>query len=204
MIKNSYARLALATLLFGTPGCEGFITPQTSAVVDETLLTIVRVAPNAPPLAATEVSFWIVRGQQREVEIQYLVEHGYNGKCLRLVIPAEAPLRHADGRIFEVGDSVRATVRVVDADLFLFEFEPAGVQFNPAHPAMLEIRYRWMARETGSTADPVDEATARRLRIWQQDLTGGTWSQVPSTRQDDVQEIRGPVRTFTRYALASD
>ena len=197
--------LALPLLLAGA-GCDGFLSPERAAGVENGRLTVIRVAPDAPPLEHTTVSFWMVRGEQREIEIRYLLQDGYNGKCLRLVIPAEAPLRDAQGRTIAPGDSVQVTIRVLDPELFLFEIEPAGVLLNPAHPARLEIRYRWMSQDLNGDGrvDEQDDALSNGFRLWAQDPETQRWSSVPSTRFSNIQEIHAPVTTFTRYALASD
>lgn len=183
-------------------GCEGFLTPRPVESVAEDDLTVIRVAPDAPPLMATEASFWAVRGEAREVEIRYDAASGYNGKCLRFVVPANALLRNADGSVIAPGDSVLITVRVTDPALFLFEFEPAGLRFDPSHPARLEVRYRWRD-ET--------QPTPATFGIWRQERGGAPWVQLPSTRFDEMDEIHADIGgftrfavAFTRYALASD
>ena len=194
-------------LLLAATSCDSLFSPEQATGVENNRLTVVRVDPDAPPLEQASVTFWLVRGQPTEVEIRYLLQDGYDGKCLRLVIPAEAPLRHADGRMIAAGDSVQVTVRVIDPALFLFEIDPAGVQLNPAHPARLEIRYRWIAQDTDGDGlvNERDNALSNRFRLWAQDPESQLWSAVPSAaRFSDIQEIHAPITTFTRYALASD
>jgi len=206
MIKPLSGWFLLLLLSALVSACDGFLTPQTRPEVDDGGLTVVRVAPDAPPLDATEVKFWMVRGQQREIEISYTGDDGYNGKCIRLVFPAEAPLRDAAGRAIAPGDSIEVTLRVLDPDLFLFEIEPAGVILNPAHPARMEIRYRWMALDLNGDGrvDTVDDGIASGFRLWAQDLGNQRWSTVPSERFANIQEVHATISVFTRYALASD
>jgi hypothetical protein len=205
MFRSSSSLLALLLALFSA-GCDGFLSPQASLEVEDGLLTIVHVAPDAPPLEGTEVSFWMVRGQRSEVEIRYLSGGGYNGKCFRLVIPAEAPLRQPDGQLIAPGDSVYVTVRVLNTELFLFELAPAGLTLNPAHPAELEVRYRWMADDANGDGqvDAEDERIANSFGVWEQSLSSLRWSSIPSTRRSEIEEVHSTVTLFTRYALASD
>src|SRR5690554_4832456 len=70
-------------LLLAGAGCDNLFSPERAAGVENGQLTVVRVAPDAPPLEQTTVTFWMVRGQQTEVEIRYLLQDGYNSKCLR-------------------------------------------------------------------------------------------------------------------------
>ncbi len=206
MSRRSSALLTMVCAGLLSSGCDGFLSPQTNEAVEDGLLTIVHVAPDAPPLEGAEVSFWMVRGQRSEVEIRYVAAVGYNGKCLRLVIPAEAPLRHPDGTPIAPGDSVFVTVRVLDTERFLFEVAPAGLTLNPAFPAQLEIRYRWMADDVNGDGkvDEEDERVANSFGIWEQNRSNLRWSGLPTTRQSDVEEVRASVTLFTRYALASD
>jgi hypothetical protein len=206
MTRHSSAKpFVLATLLF-TIGCEGLTIPAGETAIASDRLTVVRVAPDAPPLLAEEVSFWIVRGEQREVQLSYAVENGYNAKCLRLVVPADAPLRHADGRVFAPGDSALVTVRILDPGQFLFEFDAGGVQLNPASPAYMEVRYRWIAEDVNGdgVVDAEDERIAASFGIWARTGSADRWTTVSSVRDGAIAEIRAPVASFTRYALAAD
>jgi hypothetical protein len=197
--------LLVLFLVLPAAGCGDFLVPPPALSRADAEITIVRVAANAPPLTATEVSFWAVRGQDREVEIRY-ENGGYSGKCMRFVVPAQAPLRHANGAPVQVGDSVLVTVRVLDPRLFLFEFDPGGLIFDPAHPARLEIRYRWLAEDTNGdgVVDQRDEQLARNFGLWRQEKVGAAWSPIPALRLGAEMEIHADITGFTRYALASD
>lgn len=198
--------ILLLPVLLGLASCEGLLSPESSPSVSDDELTIVRVDPDAPPLSATEVSFWAVRGEERAVEIRYAAAGGYNGKCLRFVVPAESLLRDSEGRMISPGDSIRITVRVEDPNLYLFEFDPGGVRFNPAHPARLEIRYSWIAEDANGdgVVDERDRAIADGFGIWRQERRGEPWARIPSRRLYEIQEIHADITGFTRYAMAQD
>lgn len=180
--------------------CRDLTSPTQEQVVDESQLTFVRVDPAAPPLDALEVSFWAVRGEERQVQITYDSGPYGNGKCLLFRVPEDAvPLGVAPG------DSVQVTIRVMDASEFRFEFQPQGLQFDPAHPARLEIRYRWADPDFDGDGDvdPRDLLLSETFGLWK--LTGAeTWERVPADRRRDVLEIHAPIVGFTQYALATD
>jgi hypothetical protein len=204
MTKSLLVTLVLFLGFF--TGCDGFLGSEPSfVVIDDGELTPVRVAPDAPPLERMEATFWIVRGQWREVEIRY-ASGGYSGKCIRLIVPPDAPLRHADGRVFAMGDSALVTLRVIDPELYLFEFDPAGLRFNPAAPARIEIRYRWVSADANGDGriDAADASFVRTFRLWRQERQSEPWVEVPSERDEVNQEVHADVNGFTRYMLASD
>ncbi|HJR50662.1 MAG TPA: hypothetical protein VJ794_06115, partial [Gemmatimonadales bacterium] len=93
-------------------------------------LTILRLAENSPPLFNPEVSFYAVRGENREAEISFVDDErpGEPGeRYLELRVDAEALAARPDGSPVADGDSVLITIRVVDPAQLLFEFEPAGL-----------------------------------------------------------------------------
>ena len=205
-MKRSFVRTLFALLtLVATVGCSELFGPDEPTVEDGDL-TIIPVAPNAPPLTATEVSFWAVKGEHREVQIQYRYPNGGLGKCLRFVVPSNALLRHPDRRLVASGDSVQITVKVIDPELFLFEFSPNRLEFDPNQPARLEIRYQLAAQDLDRDGDvDADDAAIRsRFKLWKQERVGQGWQEVRSTRDDNTNEIQADITGFTRYALAAD
>ncbi len=206
MLRTSLKFVAPLLISAALAGCDAFLSPDGNREKTDDEIIVIRVDPDAPPLQATEISFWIVRGEEKVVEIRYEGTDGYNGKCLRLVVPANAPLRNADGTPIAPGDSIFATVRVMDAGLFLFELEPAGLVLNPASPARMEIRYRWMSDDLNGdgVVDGLDTRARDRFGIWARDPSTQRWSSIGATRFDAINEIHAPITVFTRYALASD
>ena len=204
MFRTSWRLVTLLLVGVVLVGCDSFLAPERERTDDS--ITVINVDPDAPPLQSMEIPFWIVRGEERVVEIRYTGTDGYNGKCLRLVIPANAPLRDADGRPIAPGDSIQATIRVIDAGLFLFDLEPAGLVLNPAAPARMEIRYRWMSEDVNGdgVVDGADARARDRFGIWARDPLTQLWSSIEATRLVDIDEIHAPITLFTRYALASD
>lgn len=198
-------RPVVAALLAGAPllaSCRDLTAPVERDLVDESELTFVRVDPEAPPLLALEVSFWAVQGQDRQVQISYENGDYGNGKCLLFRVPADAVMLGV-----APGDSVRITIRVLDAKEFRFEFLPEGMQFDPAHPAQLEIRYRWADPDFDGDGDvdPRDLLLSQTFGLWSRLGPGTTWERVTTAeRKPDQTEIHAPVFGFTQYALATD
>ena len=196
---------ALPTLLVASvffASCRELTTSTEPEVVDESELTFVRVDPEAPPLDAYEVSFWAVQGQDRQIQISYASSTYGNGKCLLFRVPADAVMLGV-----AQGDSVQVTITVMDAAEFRFEFQPEGLQFDPAHPAELEIRYRWADPDIDGDGDvdPRDRLLSETFSLWQKVGTGTSWQRVGgSERRRDEFEIVAPVVGFTQYALATD
>lgn len=191
---------AVASLSLAVTACNEISAPKSREFVPDGELPILPVSADAPPLFQTTVSFWAVRGEARVVEMNY--DAGYagaagNGKCLRFVVPATA----LDGTGVAAGDSVMITIRAINTAQFLFEFEPAGMQFNPAAPARLEIRYRWADRNGDGVANELDGG---RLALYRQERPGMVWERIPSTQRNDIQEIHATINHFTLYALATE
>lgn len=170
-------------------------------------LQFVRVSEAAPPLLDEVVTFWAVRGEERSVQIRYLQNGGYEGGlCLEFTVPAAGLLRGPDGAVFAAGDSVQITVRVLDSQRFYFEFEPAGLQFAPEHPAELRVIYRWADRDFDGDGviDGPELGYWERFGFWRQEQPGEPWAQIETRRTESLYEAVTLVRGFTRYALASN
>jgi hypothetical protein len=170
-------------------------------------LTILRLAEDSPPLFDPEVSFYAVSGENREVEISFVDdEHpGEPGEeYLELRVDAEALAARPDGTPIAEGDSVLITVRVVDAARLLFEFEPAGLTFNPSRPAELKIRYNHADDDLDEDGDVDldDETLELTIGIWRQENDGDPFERLGSLLLDDLEEIEAELVGFSRYALA--
>jgi hypothetical protein len=207
MKRHWFARPVLTLLLSALLGGCSELTDPEGQVLNESELIFVRLDENAPGIDTTEVSFWAVRGQEREVQIRYFYE-GTNSfsKCMRFVVPANALSRRPDGSAIAPGDSVRITIRMPDPTRLGFEFDPAGLQFDPAHPATVEVVYRYADRDFNGdgVVDATDDALAARLGFWRQERPGEPWTRIETTRLEDVAEARATIAGFTKYALAID
>lgn len=170
-------------------------------------LTILRLSEDSPPLFNPVVSFYAVRGDNREVRIFFQDENqpGEAGdEYLRLEVDNDALLAYPDGTAFVEGDSVLITVTVVDPARLLFEFEPAGLTFNPSRPAELKIHYDKADDDLDEDGDVDldDRALELTLAIWRQESDGDPFQRLGSLLIDDLEEIDAELEGFSRYALA--
>jgi hypothetical protein len=168
-------------------------------------LTVLRLAPTSPPLFNPEVSFWAVRGQDRETRIFFQnAEGGAGEEYLRLRVDAPTLLSYPDGTPFALDDSVQITVRVVDPTQLLFELEPSGLRFNPADPAELKIHYDQADDDLDEDGDVdvEDENLERTLSIWRQESPGDPFVRLGSLVVEDLEEVEAELEGFSRYALA--
>ena len=170
-------------------------------------LTILRLSEASPPLFNPVASFYAVRGENREVEISFVDDEnpGTPGEeYLELGVDADALLSLPDGTPFLEGDSVLITVRVVDPERLLFEFEPAGLRFSPSRPAELKIHYNHADDDLDEDGDVdvADESLELTIGIWRQENDGDPFERIGSLLLDDLEEIDAELEGFSRYALA--
>ncbi|MBA2459512.1 MAG: hypothetical protein H0V43_11255, partial [Gemmatimonadales bacterium] len=83
---------------------------------DEDDLFFLQPDDDAPPLATTQVSFYAVRGQERQALIMYRAQPGAadSSEFVRFVVPAGSLVERPDGSPIALGDSLRITLTVVD------------------------------------------------------------------------------------------
>ena len=170
-------------------------------------LTILRLSDASPPLFNPVESFYAVRGQNREVRIFFENEErpGEAGEeYLRFSVDNETLLDYPDGTPFVEDDSVLITVRVVDPARLLFEFDPAGLSFDPNRPAELKIHYNHADDDLDEDGDVDidDEALELTLSIWRQESDGDPFVRLGSLLLDALEEIDAELNGFSRYALA--
>ena len=207
-IRTFAARAGAATALTLLAACDG-ASPTAGRPVDEAELTFVRFAGNALPLERASVSFWAVRGEDRVGVIRYAAppDDDDGGEAfLTFKVPEAALLRRPGGAPFAAGDSVRITIGVVDAARFVFEFQPAGLAFDPRAPARLEVSYRAADRDYDGDGDEdgEDDAFERELGFWRQERAGLPWFRVSTVRIEELEEVEADITGFTRYAVAGN
>ncbi len=164
-------------------------------MVDESQLEFVPRREGAPPLETNDTSFYAVRGEDRELQIRFAGQGGpgTGERFLELEIRRATLLRRPDGTSFAEGDSIEIRV-TVDPVLFLAEFEPSGLVFNPEEPAELEIEY--------DEAEDDFLVREREFDVWRQERPGDSWERIVSLQLEELDEIEVRLLGFTRYALA--
>lgn len=171
-----------------------------------TQLSIVRQGDAAPPLITTRDSFWVPVGDDRELRLFYQgAQPGDTGEeFLRFEVPGDGLYRKPDGSAFQAGDSILITVTVVDPSRFLFDFEPAGLQFHPEHPASLRVRYENGDKDFDDDGDEDehDDEIETQLDLWYRRTTIDPWFRVGGVHFEEADEIDAHIRTFSQYAVA--
>ncbi|MCU0620063.1 MAG: hypothetical protein MUC69_01015 [Gemmatimonadales bacterium] len=168
-------------------------------------LNILRLAADAPPLESPSVSFWAVKGDDREGRIYFLNESGERGEeYARLKIDEDALRARPDGSLFAEGDSVLVTVTILDPAQILFQLAPEGLQFNPDEPAVLVLKYAEADDDFDGDGerDDDDDDIEQRLGIWRQATPSDPFVRLGSARFEDLEEIEAELTGFSRYAIA--
>jgi hypothetical protein len=183
----------LAALLMTS--CDNSTENTVPDELEESQLEFVPRQAAAPALATMDTSFWAVKGRDSELEIRYQGQGGPGtGKeFLEFVVEEQTLLRRPDGTTFADGDSIEIRV-TVDPLLFLVEFEPSGLEFNPNEPAKLELDYD----------EAEDDFLVRESDIdfWLQEQSNEPWARLASIQVEELDEIEVLLTGFTRYALA--
>lgn len=154
-----------------------------------------------------EVSFWAKKGEDREVSLSFIGgnDDDDDDAFLTFGVPADALLRYSDGTPFQDGDSVRITITVDPANRFLFNFEPAGLVFDPGSPAELEIEFEVLEGDLDDDGDADEDDAARRqqLDIWKQAQPGAPWMRLDGSLSIDVDEIEADITSFSGFCIAT-
>lgn len=196
------SRLGFLFIVLGV-GCSDSTGPEPGKVDDE--LEFVRF-PATPPVETLQASFWAVKGENRELEIDYLPDEvGQEAEeFLEFEVPGNGLLRRPDGSLFAEGDSILITVTLSSDGRFLFDMQPSGLEFDPDHPARLEITYRGLDDDLDGDGDvdSDDDDLESRLRVWKQERSGEPWFPVGTLHVEDFDEIEGEITGFTGFCIA--
>lgn len=169
-------------------------------------LNIIRQDSLAPPLLTTQASVWAKVGDGRELHLNYqgATPADTGEEFLRFEIPGDALLRKPDGSAFQPGDSILITITVVDSAFFHFKFQPAGLVFNPEHPARLRVRYLEADHDFDDDGDidPADDAIEHVIDLWHRTGTGALWLRVGSVKFEHLDELDANILSFSEYAVA--
>ena len=165
-------------------------------------LNFLRLAENAPELAVTAVTFTHVQGVDSEERI-YFVGQPSDDEFLRFRIDDDTRVRRPNGSLLLPGESIDITIRIVDMDRLIFEFEPSGLRFE-GRPAELKLDFEAADDDLDDDGDIDDEdlAARRALSWWRQEAPGLPWFRMASFVFDEIDEIEADVFGFTNYVVA--
>ena len=166
-----------------------------------------QLAPDAPAPAATSVSFWAKKGEDRRGEINFAAAPGAldTAEFVKFRVREGSLLARPDGTPFAMGDSIQITITVEDAQNMIFRFEPSGLRFSSSDPARLDLYYGKADHDfddDGSIDDDDFLIEATKLAIWKQETPGGPWTKLGVIRDVEIDEIEANITSFTGYAIA--
>jgi len=174
--------------------------------VDDLSLSIMQQRGTAPPLLVAQDSFYAKVGEGRELRLYYqgAVPGDTGEEFLRFEVPGTGLYRKPDGSAFQSSDSILITVTVVDPDRFLFEFAPAGLQFNPQNAARLKIHYEHGEHDFDDDGDEdeEDDDLETQVDLWYRQSAGALWFRVGSVKFEESDELDALIRNFSQYAVA--
>ena len=147
------------------------------------------------------VSFYAVRGQEREVEVELETNEG-DMEFLELEITE--PTYRPDGTPIAVGDSVLITV-TIDPTSLAVDLQPSGIQFGQKNPTELDLSYRAAGLDLNAdgTVNGTDYYIENNmLGVWMQEHAGEPWVLMPAEHDADDKEFEVELRHFSGYAVS--
>jgi hypothetical protein len=157
-------------------------------------LTVLRLAPWAPPLTTYDTTFIAVQGRPSTHAIYFVRQPwmAQSMKYMELEIPPGAEFVDAAGVAVPRGAVVPITVHA-DSATVSFEFGPHGSSFSTRKPATLSVS--WWFADLGSL--PADG-----LKIWYQAGAADPWSPLSTQVDLSLKYITAPIYHFSNYAVA--
>jgi hypothetical protein len=172
----------------------------------ESLLKLLTVTSDAPPLVASTMSFYAVKGKNAGADIWYRPRAGQRDstKFVEFRLGGNSLDRRPDGTPIADGDSVRITVTVVDPVHLLLVFQPSGLTFSSKDPARLRMFFSEVGDDLDhdGRVDSHDDDVKEKLSIWRQEIPGLPWYKVASAVVKDDKRVDADLAGFTGYALA--
>ena len=123
---------------------------------------------------------------------------------VRFKVGPKALLARPDGSPVAFGDSVLITLRLVDPEALIVDFQPSGLRFDPRDPAELRMSFAETDPDVNGdgTVDRADTRLTQRFKIWRQERNVDPWVSQPSDVLLGLHEVETEVDGFTRYAIA--
>jgi hypothetical protein len=188
--------LALAALA----ACGGDSTGPNAITKPTTDLHFLRLSATAPQLQSTVVSFYAVKGQDREIRVRFT-----NGEdFLRFRVFANSLQQRPDGSAIANGDSVLITITITDPTKLQADFQPAGLKFSASNPARLQFEFGEADKDLNDdgVVNGIDTSLIPQISTWRQEVAGGEWLKVSSVVEIEINEVQADISGFTGYALA--
>jgi hypothetical protein len=189
-----------AAALVALAACGGDSTGPRQVTKATSDLHFLRLSAAAPQLQSTVVSFFAVRGQDREIRVRFK-----NGEdFLRFRVFANSLSERPDGTAIANGDSVLITITITDPTKLQADFQPAGLKFSSANPARLQFEFGEADKDLNEdgVVNGTDTSLIPQISTWRQEVAGGEWLKVGSLVEIEINEVQADILGFTGYALA--
>jgi hypothetical protein len=158
------------------------------------------------PLYTDTASLLFTAGQSGDFRIYYkdTTSGGPGEEFVRFEVPGDGLFRKPGGSVFQPGDTVRISIRVVDAMKFVFDFQPSGLQFNPNDPARLKVEYLHADHDYNSDGviDAADSTIQGQLDFWKNDPPSTLWFKQGGVNFESLEELDANILSFSQYAVA--
>lgn len=211
MTRSLRSLFALAVLV-AIAACsgDGTLTPPTAKVPtqgDSSLaVNFLQPAAGAPAVITPVVSFWAVKGEDREAYMYYAKRPGRTDSTefVRFRVRSGSLVNRPDGSPIAVGDSIRITMTLTDPARLIVTFAPAGLQFAPGDPARLKMSYRETDADYDDDGDEdvEDDVIPTLFAIWRRETPTSHWIRQTSLLNASLDEVETDVRGFTGYVIA--
>jgi hypothetical protein len=190
------ALLAVAALA----ACGGDSTAPSPIQKPTSDLHFIRLSSGAPPLESTTISFYAVKGQDREVRLQLRDGSDF----LRFRVFANSLDKRPDGSAIAPGDSILITITVPDPTTFAADFQPAGLKFSSTAPARLQFEFADCDKDLNGdgVVTAADTALIPQISTWRQETAAAPWVKIASTVEIEINEVQADISGFSGYALA--
>lgn len=193
-------RIVFAMVAILVTGCSDSVSPRLEPSLLSGDLTFLRFDSTAQTAAVREAGFWAVRGEPATLLLRY---SDTGETYLRFDVGAGSLEQRPDGSRFAEGDSVWITVRAESNGVFAFRFQPSGLKFSAAEPAVLTLDHARTDPDIDGNGSfgLSDTVLALTAGIWKQELPILPWLRIPTLRLTGT-VVRADVHDFTGFGMA--
>lgn len=201
--SNNVSRILTGAAILALVSCTDATGPEVRAESD---LHLLRVSSSWPSLAATQVSFFAVKGKTAGADLWYHAAPGQidSLKFVEFRMGPSSLDRRPDGTAIATGDSVLITLTVADPTHLVITYQPSGLTFSLNDQPT--FRMFWVAcgddLNYDGKVDAADTALVQRFSIWRQESAGQPWLKLPSVVVPNVKEVDTQLSGFTGYAIS--
>lgn len=167
---------------------------------------IAPIDPAYVPLLPGDTSFWAVKGQALDVVLRFRsTVPGQSGdRLVEFQLAAGSLLTRPDGTPIAAGDSVLISVHP-DSARMQFVFQPSGLAFDTAAPAVLRMWCNHAAADLNGdgVVNATDEQLWYEMTIWKREASSDPWSKQVTTRSADGYQLQAAVSGFSGFSVGS-